>query len=319
MRVWRPHMLRRSPPPPDCLRLPTNCKHMLSPNTVTVVMLVSVLALWACHYARVIWHATCLTWEPHKATSIDSCVGAAQALPLPPWRRARSVLSKWGLAPSLPPTARDPPAPLASPSKRLAVQPPRQMQTRAGGGEADANPGRSCAPHPARPPVTHVRGGSGANGDCDAEKPAHPTGAPAGSPAGPIADSQGPQGGSPQAGEDPSAIAPLALRGGAADAGGHSGNIAFGDNTGTEGELKPRQRVISLLARGLAGGAHAAGASDADPNRCPGGEQGSRQRERGGAGGAAWAGAARQNPNPHPAWAAQLPVVRTVRRVGKPA
>lgn len=282
-------------------------------------MLVPVSAPWACHrFPADLLACKLLDMEAPPGNVTDSCVGSAQALPLPPWRRARSVLSKWGLAPSLPPTARDPPAPLASPSKRLAVQPPRQMQTRAGGGALDANPGRSCTPHPARPPVTHARDGSGA-GECGAEKLAQPAGAPAGSPAGPTADAQGRQGGSPQAGEDPMAMAPLALRGGSADAGGHPGNIAFGDNLGTEGELKPRQRVISLLARGLAGGAHAAGAVDPDPNPCPGGEQGSRQRERGRAGGAAWAGGARPNPNPNPAWAAQLPVVRTVRRVGKPA
>ena len=244
----------------------------------------------------------------------------AQGLPLPPWRRARSVLSKWGLVPATPP-ARDPPAPLASPSKRLALQPGRY--------HANPNPGRDSA-----------RDGAGAQGDPGAAPPMRTRGGAAGggdvpSPAcvdqlpfglgldelrrqrdNAVPRERGPDSArgarrSPFAAAQqvhPQERARIPLPSLGLDFEGGGGGAQYRDGCERACDAKesgkPKQRIVSLLARGLAGGqareeagaARGAGPADA---------------------GSVQAAARPAHPAPNPAWAAELPVVRTVRRVGR--
>jgi hypothetical protein len=216
-----------------------------------------------------------------------------QGLPLPPWRRARSVLTKWGLAPA-PAPARDPPAPLASPSKRLAANPDSRPALRAGGGGAQPPHGAGAA-DAARRPVARVRGGS--SGGRDARVP-QARQAAAGPGAG---DARGED--AESAGHIPAAArSGGAVRGGGAcdrsdeGEGGPRDAVQCQGNS-PEAALKPRPRVVSLLARGLAG-----------EGALPAPRPGPRRLV---AGDAAEPGGDRAN------WDAELPVVRTVRRVGR--
>jgi len=218
----------------------------------------------------------------------------AQGLPLPPWRRARSVLTKWGLAPALAP-ARDPPAPLASPSKRLAANPDPRPALRAGGGRAQPPHGANAA-DAARRPDARVRGGS--SGGRDVRDPqARPAPAGPGAEDDRDADGEGP-GHGPAAGRSRGAVVGRgACERSDEGEGGPRDAVQCQGNPGLEVALKPRPRVVSLLARGLAG-----------EGALPAPRPGPRRLVAGDA-------AERAGDGAH--WDAELPVVRTVRRVGR--
>ena len=105
------------------------------------------------------------------------------------------------------------------------------------------------------------------------------------------------------------AAGPLPPLGLAAGGGGGGGDLGRRDECerayhDSSDSGKPKQRVVSLLARGLAGG-QARGEAGAARGTDPAGS------------GFGQGTAPRANPAPNPAWAAELPVVRTVRRVGR--